>query len=274
MDKSAIEHIQNTFGIDQAIEQVRYATPEKPIIALPQGINVVSLEKYMPCKIHYEKNFKTNCLASFIDYCTNQIDQDLPVLTVQPEPSVMAAQCVFDIGTIGEPLHKLHTASLGLKPRYDYRVLMEAANTRMNQKTLAEFILDNTDNIDVFDSERNPINNSVAIELIRNMTIDSARAMKSKVGDYSDEMSVSEKIEAQNIPKLPALIVFRTIPFESFGEYRFDLRLSIDLGDERPVFSLRASNLESTQQKIGDDFEQMIRDALTSTEITVYQGII
>ena len=273
MEKSAIEHLQGTSGLEQVIEQMVETDPYCPMIAVPNGISIKDISEFMPHRANYRFNFKTQSLNDFIRYCADQ-DGNNPLMIVEACGPLMSAQCTFDLGSTEMPLHQLHTALLRMKPRHDYRILLDAAGSKLSQKDMADFIMDNRHMIEVTSSSLDTISHEAASQLIREITIDKANQLTSSVDSFSGELSVSEKIEARNKPKLPAFLKFGIVPYQGMDEYVFELSISIDLTSERPQFHLRATNLERLQEIIADQFCAELLRQLEDSEITIYQGEI
>lgn len=269
MDKSAILQIQETANLQQLIAQVQQATPERPYVAIPDGVNIRSLETYMPYLERKKFTFKTTDIKSFIEYADSHEDTPSyqnPIALIDAEhPLNLRAEIIFDFdeAITGRSLHHSHKAKLELLPVAAYKEVNRIDGKRLSQKELADWIEDWGDYLSISTQSGDSMLIAVASISVRNLTIDQARSQKSSVQDFSEEMSISERIEAKNADQLPSIIEFTTIPYTSFEPKTFRFRLSIITGDERPQFGIRLLQREAMQELIADEFFEILEDQLS-----------
>lgn len=272
MEKETLVHIQDTAVFDQVVQQLKSATSERPDIVLPNSMKVDSLEQFMPLAKRFRFCMSTTFIDDFTNYTVEKGSQESICLIDTVDPQDMSALAIIDLGDDAEPLHKSHQAVLHLQPLYDYRLLMNSVNREYSQKELADWVIDNKHLILIFDSMGDSMTAEQAAAVFKEMTIESAKSMASVVGDYSDALSISEKIEAQNAPKLPAAIVFKCTPYTSFQAHEFQIRVSLSLNGDRPKIKLRDVDLERQQEQIALEFASILRTKLDAAGVPCYMG--
>jgi len=272
MDKSAIEQIQVSANIPELINQFNSADRHNPKVLVPENFKVQSLEKFMSQPQRHRFEFNTTDINSFIVYADDN-GTSASILLVDADVSTkLAARCIVDCGTELEPMHKEHTATVEMKALAAYKAFLNNADEPMSQKDVSEFIEDWSDHITVFDREGVLMNNAQGAASLRDLTIESARDANSKVGDFGESMTVSERIEAKNQEQIPATIDFECTPFGGFSEQSLTYRVGILTGGSKPMVNLRPIQLETMQEMIAQEFCERMTNELAHTDIKIYMG--
>ena len=271
MEKEAIQQIQTSAHIPAIIEQLKNIETQTPCIVTPNDFKLTDLEAFMEHRASYRLAMKTNSLADFIAY-SQKFQQIGATCFINAEK--MQAKTVFDLGSEAMPGHQRHTNALTLDKTAQYKAVLNVDGERLSQKQASEFIEDWTDVITVFSSEGEVIPNAVAAKRLRDLTIESAREINSKVEDFGESMSAMERIEARGKDLLPSKIQFICTPYLGLSEYNFTVRVSILTGGDRPQLSLRIIQLETVKENIVNEFKEVLVNAFADNEIDTFIGSI
>jgi len=269
MDESAIDKIQETVTQDSLVEHLNSRNTHVPLLVAPNNFNVNDLERYMKNRSSYRFSFKTKSINDFIQY-GKDFDKDGAACFVD-SPS-MVARTIFDLGTLEEPLHQKHTASLGLDETAAFSKLLSMDGARLSQKQASDFIEDWEENINVFSTDGDYMGAKAAAASLRNLTIEAAREVNSKVCDYSESMSTMEKVEAKDKHLLPSEIKFTCVPYLHLEERTFIIRVSLLTGGDVPQLTFRIIKLESIKEEIAEEFKGILIDGFDGCETKVYMG--
>ena len=269
MDKSAIEQIQTSAHIPALIEKLSSMETHVPSVIVPNGFSIESLESKMENRSSYRLEFKTESIKDFIAY-GKDFSQDGTACFV--DSSKMHARTIFDLGTLSAPLHQQHKAIISLKETAAFCAVLNVDGSKMSQKTASDFIEDWADNIIVFSKDGSNMNPKAAAASLRNLTIETARELNSKVDDYSESMSAMERVEAKNQELLPSEIHFKCVPYLHLEERTFVLRVSLLTSAEKPCLIFRATKLETIKEEIAEEFKDILVDGFDESGIDVYLG--
>ncbi len=271
MQKEAIQQIQTSAHIPAIIKQLAEVGTEAPCIVTPNEFKVTDLEAFMEHRSSYRLGMNTSSLNDFIAY-SQKFQQSGATCFINAER--MRAKTVFDLGTEAVPGHQRHVSTLSLDKTAQYEAILNVNGERLSQKTASEFIEDWNDVITVFSSEGEVIPNAVAAKRLRDLTIDTAREINSKVDDFGESMSAMERIEARGKDLLPNKIQFICVPYLDLSEYNFTVRVSILTGGDRPELCFRIIQLETVQEKIVSEFKKVLVDAFEGNDIDTFIGSI
>jgi len=266
MDKSAITQIQEAGSLPEIIKQV--ANTGTPVAVIPDSMCIKDLEYYMKTASRFRLQYKTNNIDEFVAYINEYEQQNASVCFVDAEH--MAAKAIIDLGTEDVPLHKQHAANLILTSLSIFKKIIEINGSHLSQKQAAEFIEEwGIDSSAIETNSGGKLNPLDAANRIRKLTIEAARTVSSHISDFSENMSAIEKIEAKNSGELPVKITFISSPYSGFPEIEMNLRLSIITSDDKPKIAMRIIRLETLQEKIADDFKEIIHSGV---QIPVFIG--
>lgn len=269
MDKSAVIQIQEFGSIPNLIEQVKSFGTEIPVAVIPSGIELTSLESYMENATRYRLNFSTTSIEDFFNY--NELhDQVGASCFINAE--TMVAKSIFDLGTTETPGHKANTAKLKMKKTSAFDAICERNGFKIDQKDAAEFIEDWSDNISVFNDDGVPMTNIAAAQSLRNLTIEAAREINSKVGNFSESMSTIERIEAKNQETIPAKLVFKCETYNGLSDRELNVRVGVLTGSDRPSIVFRIINIEKLQEEIADEFKLKVCEESEALNLKTFIG--
>jgi len=265
MDKSAIEQIQESANTPELIAQLK---TDHPVALTPKSMDLSSLEKYMTNANSYRLTFRTSSIADFCEY-NKQFDKKGARCFINPDD--MSAETIFDLGTDLEPLHQQNKAQIKLKKTAIFAEISKLSGAKLSQQLAAEFIEDWGEFLSVTNNEGNEMELSLAAKSFRDLTIEAARQVNSKVNDFGANMSSMEKIEAQNQSQIPAFISVTCIPFHHMQQRTFIMRVSI-LTTEKPQILLRITKLESVEESMAEEFKKILEKSFEDLEIESFIG--
>ncbi|KZX00103.1 hypothetical protein JL49_13510 [Pseudoalteromonas luteoviolacea] len=267
LSKEAVQHIQETANAAHFTEQLQ--DTNVPLALVPDSFKVQNLEMFMAVRSRLRLNFKTESINDFVAYSIEHGNDDSGCFI---DSSTMSAETVFDIGTTEVPLHQDHKAIVALKKTGPYKALLATSDDSLSQKTAAEFIEDWSDLITVSDMNGGDMAPAIAAQRLRDLSIDSARQLNSKVEDFGASMSAMDSIEAKNKDTLPNQITFKCEPYNGLGEFSFTVRVGILTGGDRPKISFRILRLESTQEEITERFKELLTTEFKACLFKTYIG--
>ncbi|WP_417623076.1 DUF2303 family protein [Parasphingorhabdus sp.] len=269
LDKSAIQLIQESANIPSLLMQIN--ATKVPVALVPDSFSVKDLEKYMPFRASYRLNFNTALPSDFFDYA-QEYDNDNAKCFIDPES--MSASLIFDLGNEDQPEHQNHTANLNLKRTEAYRALLSIAGAKLSQKEAGDFIEDWADHLNITSTAGEVMTPAQASKKLRDLTIEAARSINSKVDDFGYQASALDSVEAKNSDALPSFIDFKCIPYQGLGETTFQLRLSILTGGDKPLVSLRVIKLESKKEDMANEFKALVVDGFKDNLLQTFIGTI
>lgn len=269
MDKSAIQQIQQSAIQGQLVKHLESKETRVPLLVAPDNFEVKDLEQYMEYRSSYRFTFQTKSIKDFIQYGE---DFDRVGALCFVDSSNMGARTVFDLGTLEEPLHQQHKAFLSLDKTAAFLALLDVNGNRMSQKQASDFIEDWADDIVIFNTSGDAMSPTQAANSLRDLTIETARSINTKIGDYSETMSAMEKVEAKNKDSLPGEIKFTCTPYLHLKKQVFKIRVSLITSGDRPALVFRIIKLESIQEEIAEEFKSMLVEGFDGLKVNVYIG--
>ena len=271
VQKEAIEQIQKSANIPAIIEQLKSANTQAETLVVPNDFKIVDLEPYMANRNNYRLQLNTVSIEDYIQYGL-QFQQENSTCFINA--SQMSAATIFDLGDVSAPLHQEHRATLSLEKTAPFRSVLTINGEKLSQKHASEFLEDWADFIQVFDQAGNTMTVSVAAQRLRNLTIEAAREVNSKVSDYGEQMSAMERIEAQGQDSLPHAIRFNCVPYSGLKERSLELRVGILTGSDKPAISIRIVRLEVVEEELVEEFKQILVNGFKESEINTYIGTV
>lgn len=271
MDKSAIEKIQEAGALAIAREQLDSQKLPGVYVA-PENMTTRDLEKFMPTARHFKLGFNTRVIPEFTRYALAHASEESGIFINDEN---LSAVCNVDLGTVDKPLHQFHTASLKLKKTAIYSAILNITDTKLNQKTAAEFIEDWKHEVtEILTSHDDTMTAGQAASSMRNLTIEQAKEVNSKVDDFGYSASAQERLEAKNKDKLPSFIKFTVAPYHGLGVREITLRVGIIPSGEAPFITFRIVGNEALQEELAFEFKEILEADLKDCDAPIYIGTI
>ena len=271
MDKSAIEQIQASEALVIANNELaKQSVPGLLISNDNQGL--VDLERFMPVKRHFSLGFSTRIIEEFERYILENANADSGIFINDER---LTAQCIIDLGAADKPLHKMHTSELTLKRTACFSAMKRIDGTRIAQKDAAEFIEDWKEEIHSITTQSGEaMTLGQAAAAMRNVTIEQAREVNSKVDDFGYQASAQERLEAKNKDKLPAFLTFAVVPYHGLKLRHIVFRLGISTSSDTPAISFKMMGAEALEEELAREFKELLELGLKDSAATISIGTI
>lgn len=278
MDSSAIKQIQEsscTKDVMQRVDDVvsTYGKNKSSVVAIPESMQLVSVEKYMGRPARHRLSFTTPSLKDFSAYCIENAKDGESSCFIDTEN--MTAVAIFDLGRPESPGHKEHTATLELQKTKKFAAFRGAVSERkFSQRELSDFLEDWADSLVIKNNKDETMETATAIQGVRKLTIEAAREGITEVGDFSSKASVMERVEAKQQETLPVSFGFKCIPYQSLSERWFKVKIRLLTGGEKPFFTLRGVGLETQTEEMLEEFKGLLDAELKDSSLSVYLGTV
>ncbi|MDP2505414.1 DUF2303 family protein [Oceanobacter sp. 3_MG-2023] len=277
LDATAIREIQQSATTQHLNKELDY---ERVLIA-PENFKPIDMEKFQSGRSNYRGEFNTASLKAFGEYCEEHDPAE--VISCYINSDQMSAKVIFDQGDSENPGHCQHVATLSLDKTPEYKALLRLNGESMNQKDFAEWFEDWRDHVIPFgetttdeetgDEQEDPIMPiGKAIAAIRRVKIKASAESTHAEGDFKASSSRMGEVSAASEGGNVAGFTFKCVPYTDLPEVDFNVRVSILLGGEKPVFKARVRQIEKCQIVIAENFEEKLRNELASTCISPVIG--
>lgn len=276
-DNSALHEYTKIVQCEQ-IQELLNAQADGSVVAIPEGVKISDLEKYLEQRRRYRGSMATKLIAEFVEFATATTEQYSQEKQLDNVPcfvnaEAMTAKVFFNLGDIVEPGHGDHTAKLELQQTEAFRELLKINGKQLDQKTLAEWMEDWRDHLEALSEDGSviiPI--GPAVSSIRKITIGSNAEATSETQTFSQRKSAMAEVEAKNRDSLPGFLKFDCEPYHGLTERPFTLRLSLITG-ETPKIALRIVRLETQQEEMAKELEEKLRTGFEDTPVKTYVGM-
>ena len=272
MEKSAIEAIQaaqQVAEVTTALAELK--TLQHPMIAVPAGVELESLEGRLAGRVRQRGTFKATTIAHFVAYCAGALPEGSAPCFVAPES--MGATAIFNMGTAQSPGHCDDKAVLALPDTPEYKQLQNLNGKRVSQTELAELLEEWGDymacysNRDAVD-DNSPSTMGQAIASVRKFNIEARRESSSTEEAKRSERSVAESVELK-ADHLPGLIAFSCVPHLGLQKRDFWLRVSAVIRGGDVTFALRIIKLDLHQEELRDELLAVLEESLPKYSVFV-----
>lgn len=256
-----------------AISGVRLGVVENmpcPAVAKPDGLEIVSLERYQVGRYRFRGALKTTSISDFVKYSVGYADT--PGVRCFIDAEDMSAKTIFNLGTIAAPGHADNSAVIGLKKTSPFSAVLSVNGHRQGQKELAEWLEDWREFLLAFDAEGNVLDIKQAIGAVRRITIESSRSSDHEDSDFSAKRSVMENVEAKSKDIMPAAFEFKCTPYEELQERAIKLRYSILTSHDTPALILRIVQLENLEEQMAQEFRDLLASKFEGSQIETFIG--
>lgn len=263
-DQKAIEALQEGKAILQAAGSLAIAMGNttdgvtNAIAALPNHFTVHDLEKHMPHRRHARGAMSTEQIHSFTAYTRAHAEKGAAVFVDQDQ---MQAIAVLNLGTPDAPGHADNKAVMLCKRTAAFQAMQSITGGAAKQAAAAEFLEDWTEHIKCF-SGNDTVANGVAVQSVRNLTIEAFRKLEATEEQLSSTTSAFESVKASSKTTLPTLIYFTCAPYHGFEQRTFVLRLGVLTGDSKPTITLRVIRMEEHTQQMAAELATKVSDAI------------
>ncbi len=225
--------------------------------ALPNDFTLHDIEKYMGNRRRLRGAMSTSVLADFAQYVKENKEDGARVFVNQAD---MSAVAVLNIGTPDLPGHADNTAAYKLQQTAAFKALGSIATGQaITQQRVAEFLEDWSTLIQC-ERDGEDITNARAVAAIRAITIEKLQKVASEEQQLSATRSAFESVKAQG-NDIPALIDFKTEPYQGLASRVFRLRLGI-ITEGKPQLTLRIVKAEEHAEQMAAELANLVRGAI------------
>lgn len=255
MDRTAIDAIQELSG--DAARQVQNSLPQH-VVAVPAGINLSSLEKYLQGRSRYRGTMVTQSIPDFVSYVKAHAGGDGFIDAEDLEATVF-----FNLGTEAEPGHGDYTARLKLKATAEFQAMLQAGGKAYDQQAALDFIEDwshliGAAKLDDDGQVKDDIPLSRAIAAIRKVKIQATSSTETTQGTFHAAQSRIDSVEATSDAGLPDVLTFKALPYHGLRERTFLLRLSVSTSGPKPTLRFRVVGLDAVEEDIAREFKSLL----------------
>lgn len=255
LSKEAIEKLEQIIAANAALPKTQI-----PIVALPSGVGLNSLEKYLDYPVRHRAKFDTDSLTSFFDYLQPRAGKSSAGVFI--DKANMKAVCHLHIGDQDTPLWDDDTASVRIYKTPEYAGLLGLEQQNLTQRQFAEFIED-WDGVINFDSNNPALDVYEARQRIMRLDMNARAVVSNKEGDLSRQRSALEAIEiTSGAATPPTEFAFKCKPFADLQERIIKARISYITGEKAPTIKYRLIGAEMMAESIAQEFCDVIRATL------------
>ncbi|MEB0076097.1 DUF2303 family protein [Pseudomonas sp. CCI3.2] len=226
-----------------------------PTVVLPQGAEVVNLEKFQASRSRFRGVYSTNSLPDFSKYVTDRAVVNAKGFIDQDE---MSCAVMFNIGDMLSPGHADDRATLKLKPTAGYKAVLAIGGKTMTQKDLSDWIEDCNGSLKAVGEDLQEISLVKAIAAVRTITIKASSESDHTVSETRASRSAMDAIEATSKEILPTSLLFSVVPFEGLSLREIILRISVITSGAQPALKLRWIGEEVQREEIAQEFKSVL----------------
>lgn len=271
MNEAALKHVQKTANYPELIKQIKDLGIDDKVALIPDDMSLKSLEPQHENRFSFRASFKTSVIDDFVNYAMDSVNPEY-INRCYIDPESMAASIIFDVGTMEKPKHGNHKANVRLEKTAPFKALLDVDGEPMTQKRVSDWIEDNDEFIQVFDTVGTPMKASAAAAAVRRMTVEAIQKIESEVSDFGQSMSAMDEISVRAENQQPAAIKFNCIPYVGLSERTFEMRISARSSGREPVLILSIRSLEIVKEQMADEFKGIIAGRFEDTEIKTMIG--
>lgn len=259
------------------LQEFLNAQTDGTALAIPEGVKIADLEKYLENRRRYRGCMATNLIDEFVEFVTATGDQyslaqDLDNLPCFISANAMRARVFFNLGDIDNPGHGDHTAVLSLEKTESFEQLLKINGGKFDQRSLAEWMEDWRDHLEALaEDQATVLPIGAAVSAIRRITIGTNAEATSEEQTFSTRKSAMAEVEAKNKDQMPAFLKFTCEPYQGLEQRTFTLRLSLITG-ETPRIGTRIVRLETAEEEMAKELEERLRTGFEDTPVKTYVG--
>lgn len=265
LDKEAITLLQQSETLKNLSSEIHDKKTLVPLVAVPDGFSVTSLERYMSFRVRFRGKMHTSVIPSFVDYVKNESFQAGSHCFLDAEK--MQAINIFNFGGGADAGHCDYSAVLQLEKTAEYKALLNFDGAKLDQKDFAEFLEDWADYITCENENGDTMSLARAISAVRRITVQASVKADSEQRNFSSEKSALESISINAENALPSKLFFECSPYLGLESHNFALRVSALTSRDKPMLVARIVRHEQAQQKFAKDFCSMLVELFEQSEI-------
>ena len=266
-DKDAIALLQRAHTMELLSKEINCIEPLVPVVAVPSGFDVSSLERFMSYRSRFRGKMHTSAIADFVRYVKGHDRDEDSHCFIDAEK--MTATNIFNFGNSDVAGHCDDLANLELEKTAEYKALLQFDGSQLEQRDFAEFMEDWASYIQCVKEDGEPMTLSRAISAVRRISVQASVKADSEQRNFSSEKSALESISINAENTLPAEIHFTCAPYIGLGEFKFELRVAALTSRDKPLLVARIKRLEQAQQQFANEFCLLLNSLFEEAELAL-----
>lgn len=261
MDESFVKAIQETSAV--FVDQVKDLP--FPAALVPREMNIASLEGYQPTRNQYRAQFSTALVEDFAGYVMKHKGDECFLNTEE-----RIAKVIFDKGTVEQPGHCMHTATLEPMITPEFKALKSFEGQAVPQRKFIEFMEDWRHFWAAMDDNGDPVLQPKAFAAMRSMSVENMTKATSNVDDMASSRSAMESIEARSAGVQLRRFIFKLEPYEGFQETEIECRFGFRASNGLDL-SIAIIGSGQLDKSLSDEFQALVQEKLPAIEI--FKGV-
>lgn len=268
MDAEAIKHIESLAVAGSYIDDARNV--DYPLSIIPQGAEIVSLERFNDNPNRMRSKFRTERVADFAAYAKENADEEKTAVFVSPDGD--GATAIFDYGTPDVPLWGDHRGELTLQQTPAYKALVKACQNPLSKRDMVDFLEDWGHIVTVYSGEEN-IPLTKALSMVRRSEITATRTAEHEEGDWNHKRSAMEELDVKTgKSQPPSKIVLYAGVYTETKVRDISARIVLRTGDDEPRFGLRITGHDDLLDQTAKEVEERLIGELAGNVERVFVG--
>lgn len=270
MDNTAIERIEQLAVAAASADLTQEAVPA---LVIPVGCEIKSIEHLLATPAFQRATYTTERLEDFCRYVDQEaLAERMTAVFVKPDGS--GATGFIDYGTHDRPLWGRHQAQLTMRHTPEYAALLAACGRDLDQRGLIDWLEDWAHIVMPFADDENAISVARAIQLIRRTDIKASATKTSQVGNFSNQGTTIEQIEAKSgEADPPALFAVTCQVYPCTRSRDVSARLSLKTAGDKPTFRLRIIGQEALNKEVAEEIDLEI-SARLKDKVRTFVGTV
>jgi uncharacterized protein YfdQ (DUF2303 family) len=279
IDKPMLEKLIKDSVATQAQDLIDNHTTAH-VALVPEGFEIVSLDKYRDHPSRKRGLFATSSLIDFHNYIQREVEHMLannddiaPAVFISEEK--LTARAILDYGLNDRPGHCDHVAKFALKLNEEFKLIRDANKKWLSQLEFVNFLDDLTAYIHhLSDSDGEEIELKKGFQALRKIKFSATAETEIEESDYAKRQTglAAISVKTGHETNLPARVVFALYPSPDLDLMEIEARLRIRQDGSNVMISLDIILLEKTLQCMMQAFRDKVIEQLDGLGVDVYVG--
>ena len=273
MNADAIKLIQDTaIQAENTINNHLTDTTDYPCIALPSQLKIEPLERFNAQRNRFRAEMKSPSISDFVAYVVRRenerLEGEAPKSLTFIDADKLTAKTLLNIGNTAQPGHGDDTAVLTVAKSPAYSALLDLTHkNKFSQQELLDWLDDWHIEVTAQNDQGAEIPRAKAQSAIRKIKITAKIEAENETRNTGHTKTAFEQIDASALDGIPHQFTFTCKPAEELDECAFILRLYVSQGPQAPVCALRIMQFEAQQERIAQNFKQVLHAALSASSV-------
>lgn len=276
IDKPMLEKLIRDSVATQAQDLIDNHTTAH-VALVPEGFEIVSLDKYRDHPSRKRGLFATSSLIDFRNYIQREVehmlaDSDEIAPAVFINEKNYRAEALLDYGLNNLPGHCEHSAKFLLELNEEFKLVRDANKQWKNQLDFVNFLDDLSPYIDsMIDSDGNLIELKKAFQALRKVKFSATAETEIETTDYAKRQTglAAVSVKSGYEQNLPARVVFELRPSPDLDLMHIEARLRIRQANNEVMICMEIIMLEKFQQSMMQAFRDKVVAQLEGVDVYV-----